>query len=69
MGRRGIRGLKTRVSGSTTLAEGARLYSGDIQVGRVRGGGSHSVTNRDAALGAAPGMRAGKSSEFGEEKL
>ena len=68
MGRREIRGLKTRVSGSTTLAEGARLYSGDIQVGGVRGE-SHSVTNRDAALGAAPEVRAAKSSEFGEQKL
>ena len=56
------------MSGSTTLAEGARLYSGDIQVGGVQGE-SHSVTNRDAALGAAPEVRAAKSSEFGERKL
>ena len=45
MGRRGIRGLKTRVSGNATLAEGARLYSGDIQVGGVRGE-SHSGGSR-----------------------
>ena len=43
---------------------GARLYSGGIHVGGVRGG-SHSVTGG----GAAPRVRAAKSSEFGEEKL
>ena len=45
MGRRGIRGLETRVGESAALAEGASLYSGGIHVGGVRGG-SHSVTAR-----------------------
>ena len=58
----GIRRLKERVSAA--LAEGARLNSGGIQAG-VRGG-SHSVTNRDTASGAPPGVRAAKNSEFGE---
>ena len=40
MGRRGIRGLETRVGESVAFAEGARLYSEGIHVG----GGSHSVT-------------------------
>ena len=43
---------------------GARLYSGGIHVGGVRGG-SHSVTGG----GAAPRVRAAKSSELGEGKL
>ena len=43
----------------------ARLYIGGIHVRGVRGG-SHSVT---AGGGAAPKMRAAKSSEFGVEKL
>ena len=46
---------------SAALAEGG----GDIHVGGVRGG-SHSVT---AGGGAAPRVRAAKSSEFEEEKL
>ena len=49
---------------SAALAEGARLYSGDIRVGGVRGG-SHSVT----AGGAAPRVIAAKSSELGNGKL
>ena len=40
---------------------GARFHSGGIHVGGVRGGGSDSVT----AEGAAPRVRAAKSSEFG----
>ena len=40
MGRRRIRVW----GGSAALAEGARLYSGGIQVGGIRGG-SHSVTS------------------------
>ena len=59
-GQKGIRGLKARMGRSAALVEGARLNSGGIQVG-----GSHSVTSRDAA-GAAPAVRAAKSSEFGE---
>ena len=47
---------------------GARLYSGCIQVGGVRGG-SRSVASRDTAEGTAPRVRAVKSSEFGEGKL
>ena len=69
MGRRGIRGLKTRVRRECSISRGrARLYSGSIQVGGARGGG-RSVTSRDAAGEAAPRMRAAKSFEFGEGKL
>ena len=61
MGRWGIRGLETRVGRECSISRGgARLHSGGIHVGGVRGG-SHSVTAR----GAAPRMRAAKSSEFG----
>ena len=49
---------------SSVSRGGARLHSGGIHVGGVRGG-SHS----ESAGGAAPKMRAAKSSEFGEEKL
>ena len=60
-----IGGLETRVGLECSISRGgARLYSGHIHVGGVRGG-SHSV----AAEGAAPILRAAKSSEFGEEKL
>ena len=62
MGKWGIRGLETRVGKESSISRaGARLYSGGIHVGGVRGG-SHSVT-------AAPRMRTAKSSEFGERKL
>ena len=65
MGRRGIRGLETRVGQECSIIRGgARLYSRGIHVGGVRGG-SHSVT----VGGAAPRVRAAKSSEFGEGKL
>ena len=44
MGRSGIRGLETRVGRECSISRGgARLYSGGIHVGGVRGG-SHSVT-------------------------
>ena len=67
MGRWGIRGLKTRVGRECNISRGrARLYSGGIHVGGVRGG-SHSVTVGGG--GAAPRVRAAKSSEFGEGKL
>ena len=46
----------------------ARLYSGGIHVGGVRGG-SHSVTSGNTARGTAPRVRAFKSSEFAEGKL
>ena len=66
MGRRGIRGLKTRVWRECSTSRGwARLNSAGIQVG----GESHSVTSRDAARRAAPRVGAAKTSEFGEEKL
>ena len=43
MGRWGIRGLKTRVGRECSISrEGARLYSGGIRAGGVRGG-CHSV--------------------------
>ena len=44
MGRRRIRGLKTRVARECSInRRRVRLYSKDIHVGGVRGG-SHSVT-------------------------
>ena len=61
-GRWGIRGLETRVGRESSVSRGgARLHSGGIHVR----GGSHS----DSTWGAAPRVRAAKSSEFGEEKL
>ena len=66
MGQRGIVGLKTRVGWKCSISRGrARLYSGGIQT-RVVQGGSHSVTSRDTAEGAAPEVRAAKSYEFGQ---
>ena len=51
MGRWGIKSLKAMVKWECSISHGkARLYSGDIQVGGVRGG-SHSVTSRDTAGG------------------
>ena len=45
MDRWGIRGLETRAGRECSISRGgARLYSGRIHVGGVRGGGSHSVT-------------------------
>ena len=65
MGRWGIKGLETRVRRERSIcSRWARLHSGGIHVGGVRGG-SHNVM----AGGAAPRVRAAKSSEFGEEKL
>ena len=65
MGRWRIGGLETRVMRECSISKGgARLHSGGICVGGVRGG-SHSVTAGEAALR----VRAAKSSEFGEEKL
>ena len=62
MGRWGIRGLETRVGRECSISrEGGRFHSGGIRVGGVRGGRSYSVT----AEGAAPKVRAAKSSEFG----
>ena len=67
MGRWGIKGLKTRVGRECSISKRrVRLYSGDV--GGVRKE-SHSVTNGDTARGAAPRVRAAKSSEFGEGKL
>ena len=69
MGRRGIRGLQTRVGQEYSISrQRASLYSGSIRVGGVRGE-SHSVTSGDTAGGAAPRVRAVKSFEFGEGKL
>ena len=65
----GIRSLKTRMGRECSISrERARLYSGSIHVGGVRGE-SHSVTSGDTAGGAAPRVRAVKSSEFGEGVL
>ena len=61
----GIRSLKTRVGRECSVrGRRARLYSGGIHVGRVRGE-SHMVTSGDTAGGAAPRVRTAKSSEFG----
>ena len=61
MGRWGIRGLETRVKRECSVSRGgARLHSEGIYVGGVRGE-SHS----DSTRGAAPRVRAAKSSEFG----
>ena len=61
MGRWGIRSLETRVGQECSISRGgAEFHSGGIRVGGVRGGGSHSVT----AGGAAPRVRAAKSSEI-----
>ena len=65
MGRWGIRSLETRVGQESSVSRGgARLQSGGIHVGGVRRG-SHS----DSAEGAAPRVRAAKSSELGQGKL
>ena len=51
MGRRGIRSLKTRVGRECSISKRkARLYSGGIRVGGVRGG-SHRVTSGNIAGG------------------
>ena len=51
MRRRRIGGLKTRMGQECSISRGrARLYSGGIHVGGVRGG-SHSVTSGDTAGG------------------
>ena len=51
MGRRGIRSLKTRVRRECSISrQRARLYSGGIHVGRIRGE-SYSVTIGDTAGG------------------
>ena len=56
MGRWGIRSLEMRVGQESSVSRGeARLHSGGVQ------GGSYS----DSAGGAAPRVRAAKSSELG----
>ena len=61
MGRWGIRSLETRVRRECSISRGgARIHSGGICVGGVQGGGSHS----GMAEGAAPRVRAAKSSEI-----
>ena len=67
-GQKGIRGLKTWVGRKFSIRRGGQIYSGSIQDGGVRGE-SHNATNRDAAGWAAPGVRASKSSEFGDGEL
>ena len=69
MGRWGIKRLKIRVGRECSISKGrAKLYNGSIHVGEVREK-SHSVTRGDTAGGAAPRVRAAKSSKFGEAKL
>ena len=61
MGRWGIRSLKTRVGQEYSISRGgAGFHSEGIRAGGARGGGSHSVM----AGGAAPRVRAAKSSEI-----
>ena len=68
MGRRGIRSMKTRVGRECSISRlKAKLYSGGIHVGGIQGK-SHSV-RVGTQQGAAPRVRAVKSSEFGERKL
>ena len=70
MGRRGMRCLRARVERECCISRGvarwARLNSGGIHAGGLRGG-SHSVGSPEAAgtqqRGEAPGVRAAKSSE------
>ena len=53
MGRRGIRGLKTRVGRECSISrQRARLYNGCIHVGEVRGG-SHSVISEYTTGGSS----------------
>ena len=66
---RGIRSLKTRMGWECSISGWrARLCSGGIRVGGVLEE-SHSVSSGDTAGGAAPRVRAVKSSEFGEGDL
>ena len=52
MGRRGIRSLKTKVGRECSISRRrARLYSGGIHFGGVRGE-SHSATSGDTAGGS-----------------
>ena len=64
MGRRVIRGLKMRVGWECSISRRrARMYSGGIHVGGVRGE-SHSITSGGTAGVAAPRVRAAKSSNL-----
>ena len=66
MGRRWIRSLKTRVGRECCISRRrARLYSGGMYVGGVRGE-SH-ILRVGIQQGAAQSVRAVKSSEFGEK--
>ena len=63
MGKWGIRSLEMRVGRESSISRGgARLHSGGIHVGGVRGG-----SQSDSAGGAAPRVKAAKSSEFERE--
>ena len=63
MGRRGIGGLKTRVGRECSISRRrARLYSGGMRVGEVRGE-SHGVMSGNTA----PRKRAVKSSKLQRE--
>ena len=57
MGRRGIRGLKTRVGREYSISRGGTgLYSGGIHVGGVQGE-SHSVMSGDTERGSSKSER------------
>ena len=58
MGRRGIRGLKTRVGWEFRISQGGLDCTAEVY-----------MSEESEERGAAPGVRAGKSSEFGEGKL
>ena len=60
MGRWGIRSLETRVGQECSISRGGPDFTVEVRAGGVRGEGSHSVT----AGGAAPRVRAAKSSEI-----
>ena len=62
-------GLKTRVGREGSISrEGARLNRGGMQVGGVRGG-SHKCYEQECSRGAAPRVRAVKSSHSWRGKV
>ena len=61
MGRLGMRGLETVVTRECSISRGVPDSTVEVYVSEESEGGSHSVT----AGGAAPRVRAAKSSEFG----
>ena len=68
MGQRGVRSLKARVGRECSISRrSARLYSGEIHVGEIQG--ECQCYEWGHSRGAAPRVRAVKSSEFVEGEL